>query len=298
MARLADAVAVLASAIGQGTPQKNPVPPSLQAPAHDLNLSDAMNDFLVAKARQGRTDRYLRQVRVVLGSFAKGRNRRALVSITREDVEAWIEHSTWSPRTKSNYVRDLRTWFTWCGRRGWIQGNPASGLDLPAIPEAPPSLHTPEQVRRVLETARARDPQVLRFLVLCYFAGIRSAEAYRLREEDIRGAWIHVPATKAKTRTRRMVRIRGTLSAWLKLGGTLGPMSPRRVRAVVRASGVPWSHNVARHSWVSYAMASDQDAAAVALEAGHSEAILFRHYRELVTPEAAQEFWATVPGSP
>jgi integrase len=135
----------------------------------------------------------------------------------------------------------------------------------------------------------------MRLLAVCYFGGIRSAEAYRLREEDIRGGWIHVPAVKSKTRTRRLVRIRPTLAAWLAEGGELGPMSPRRVREVVRKSGVSWSHNVARHSWVSYAVASDQDAASVALEAGHAESVLFRHYRELVTPEAAEEFWATVP---
>ncbi len=28
------------------------------------------------------------------------------------------------------------------------------------------------------------------------------------------------------------------------------------------------------------------------MEAGHSEAVLVRHYRELVTPAAAAEFWS------
>ena len=31
------------------------------------------------------------------------------------------------------------------------------------------------------------------------------------------------------------------------------------------------------------------------VEAGHSEQMLFAHYRELVTKEAAAEFWAIVP---
>lgn len=36
-------------------------------------------------------------------------------------------------------------------------------------------------------------------------------------------------------------------------------------------------------------------AATTAMEAGHSETMLFAHYRALVTPEAAAEFWAIRP---
>jgi len=33
-----------------------------------------------------------------------------------------------------------------------------------------------------------------------------------------------------------------------------------------------------------------------ALEAGHTETILFKHYRELVSEEDAKEFWDILPG--
>lgn len=39
------------------------------------------------------------------------------------------------------------------------------------------------------------------------------------------------------------------------------------------------------------------NAAKTALEAGHSEAMLFRVYREVVTPEAAAAFWAIRPAA-
>jgi len=54
---------------------------------------------------------------------------------------------------------------------------------------------------------------------------------------------------------------------------------------------------VTRHSFVSYHLARFENAGKTALEAGHSETMLFGHYRALVTPEAAAEFWAIVPGS-
>jgi hypothetical protein len=68
------------------------------------------------------------------------------------------------------------------------------------------------------------------------------------------------------------------------------------VRRVIKLSKVPWPHNVARHSFVSYHLAQFQAANKTALEAGHSEQMLFAHYRALVTPGAAAEFWSIVPG--
>ena len=65
--------------------------------------------------------------------------------------------------------------------------------------------------------------------------------------------------------------------------------------AVVRAAGVEWPHNVTRHTWASYHLAQFGSAARTAIQAGHTETVLFRHYRELVTPEAAREFWSIRP---
>jgi hypothetical protein len=38
-----------------------------------------------------------------------------------------------------------------------------------------------------------------------------------------------------------------------------------------------------------------RSASQTALEAGHTEVVLFRHYREVVTPDQAAEFWAVLP---
>jgi len=50
-----------------------------------------------------------------------------------------------------------------------------------------------------------------------------------------------------------------------------------------------------RHSFVSYRLAATGNAAQVALESGHDQAILFRHYRELVRPKDAERFFSIVP---
>jgi hypothetical protein len=98
------------------------------------------------------------------------------------------------------------------------------------------------------------------------------------------------------------VKIHPVLRAWLDLGGEL-PLHDvnNRMRLFTSAlkelkpEPVPWPHNVTRHSFVSYHLAAFENAAKTALEAGHSETMLFAHYRELVTLHEAEQFWALTP---
>lgn len=289
--------AVASALAGQASvPSPVPLSPDRAFPDQFVTVAEAVNQLLVAKVRAGRGDRYLRQLRCSLAAFVRGRGRRALESITAGEIEGWLLGRDVAARTRANALKDLRLLFTWAARRGYVVTNPALGVELPQGPAGgPPGIHSPEEVRQVLETARRIDPQVCRLLAVRYFAGVRSAEAARLRESDFRPGFLEVPAAKSKTRSRRLVTIQPALASWLALGGELGPMRTDRVRQVVRASGVPWPHNVTRHSFVSYHLAGFGSAARTALEAGHSEAMLFAHYRALVTPEAAAAFWAIRP---
>jgi len=68
--------------------------------------------------------------------------------------------------------------------------------------------------------------------------------------------------------------------------------------ATAKAAGVPWKPNALRHSFCSYRLAQTQDAAKVSLEAGNSPAMVFKHYRELVRPAAARQWFAVAPEQP
>ena len=56
-----------------------------------------------------------------------------------------------------------------------------------------------------------------------------------------------------------------------------------------------WPHDCLLHSYCSYYLAAHENAAKTALQAGHTELILFRHYRKLVKKEQAKKFWAVYP---
>jgi integrase len=176
--------------------------------------------------------------------------------------------------------------------------NPAATVELPARDSAPIGVHTPAQVKAVLEAARVHDLNICRALAIRYFTGLRTAECDRLAEEciNLETGLIEVKAQNAKTRARRLVEIPPNLKPWLALGGRL-PLHDvnNRMRHFVAACGVPWPNNVTRHSFVSYHLARGKSAAKTALLAGNSEAMIFAHYRALVTPSAAKEFWSIRP---
>ncbi len=299
---LADAAQALLEAVAKArapgpSPPGAPPPPSILTHASP-SLADLVNEFLLSKARSGRADRYLRQLHVTLCGFARGREGQSAAGIAAREVESWLHSHGWQPRTQAGVLLDLRNLFNFAVRRSYLAANPALAVDMPRFDSPPPGIHTPDHVRQVLQLAGA-DPVVRRVIALRYFAGLRSAEALRLTEENILRGYVEVPAAKSKTRQRRLIPIQPNLRAWLALPGQL-PLTQANDRLAalsgrVRAAGIPWPHNVTRHSFCSYHLARWQNAARTALEAGHSEAMLFAHYRELVTLAAARAFWRITP---
>ena len=58
----------------------------------------------------------------------------------------------------------------------------------------------------------------------------------------------------------------------------------------------PWGHDIMRHSFASYHLAYHASPDKTAHELGHRDTqMLYRHYRQLVTREAAEAFWAIWP---
>ena len=148
-------------------------------------------------------------------------------------------------------------------------------------------------------------PQVATCIALSAFAGLRAEEILRLDWADIerRPGFIEVAAHKAKTATRRIVPISENLARWL----AMAPRNAERVwphskawffealRNTTDTARIKWKQNALRHSFISYRLAEIQDVNRVALEAGNSPQMIFRHYRELATPQQAKTWFAIVP---
>src|SRR5439155_24355194 len=154
-------------------------------------------------------------------------------------------------------------------------------------------------------------------IALAAFAGLRSEEILRLEWADLdrRPGFIEVSAHKAKTAARRLVPVTDNLAVWLasapRYTAHVWPHSKawffesireamltiNETRKEERGPKFPpfaWRQNALRHSFISYRLADAQDVNRVALEAGNSPQIIFRHYRELATPEQARSWFAII----
>jgi hypothetical protein len=103
------------------------------------------------------------------------------------------------------------------------------------------------------------------------------------------------------TRLPNVVDLSPNLIAWplpyKKANGPILPPDCRRMRErLCQAVRVSWKSNGMRHSFASYHLAMHQDSPRTALALGHSNpALVFRHYRELVTQKQAHEYFGLIP---
>jgi integrase len=228
-------------------------------------------------------------------------------SITTADVQRWLDGLKVGAQTTKNFRTVLNRLFSFAELRGYVfkGGNPVEDTESISANGGEIQIFTPDEITALLAAAT---PDFLPVIALGAFAGLRAAEAERIEFSniDLAGGFIHISAANAKTRSRRLVPIQPNLSAWLapyaKHKGKVWKGTPddlREARAVtVKASGVAWKDNGLRHSFISYRLADIQNAAQVALEAGNSPNVVFKHYREIVKPNAAKAWFAIAPETP
>ena len=299
LSQIAAACSALLSAV-QAVQNQNSHFPSPPVGSSTL-LVDLANSFMESKVQAVRSDNYLRVLLGQVRHFVTGRESRSVYSITSAEIEHWLHSRKWAPKTKRGHLLTLRNLFNWAVARQLLAVNPALAVDMPAAVERLPVVLTPPQVRQLLESALVSDPSACRCLAVRFFAGLRTSEAVNLEEKEILPGFVEVTAAKAKTRRRRLVRILPVLRAWLAVTAAAGgrlplPQFNNRLAAVVKLGGVPWAPGAARHSFASYHLARFRSSASTALECGHTEAILFSNYREIVTPAAARAFFGLFPG--
>jgi integrase len=266
--------------------------------------AQVVQELLAAKKAMGKSSRYLADLRARLNRFALD-FATDISSITGPDVQRWLEGLSLAPRTAKNFQSCLNTLFAFAESHGYVLkgSNPVSHTDeIDGSSDAAIEIYTPTEIAALLKAAPA---EFLPVVAIGAFAGLRSAEIERLSWSDIdlTAGFIEVKAAKAKTRSRRLVPILPNLASWLAplaaqsgnvWKGTVNSIIEARAKAA-KAAGVPWKANGLRHSFVSYRLASTQNASQVSLEAGNSPQMVFRHYRELVKPDAAQAWFAIAP---
>lgn len=267
--------------------------------------------------------RYRRQLKVSLGSLAERFATRKAHELVKADIEAWLKASGWKAKTRNNYVGDVRACFAW--GKGYVRINPAAEIPKLGLGDEEIGTLTVPRCEVLLRGALQR-PEMMGFVVLGMFGGLRPAEIQRLdwSAVNFKERTVVVAGSQAKTRRRRVVDLTENAVAWLhaagceklkgeicgkwwdarwrmfrrSLGWDVGSEEKGIVEAKVKPVHGEWPHNALRHTYASMHYAMHQDEAKLQAQMGHeSAAMLHRHYKALVTAVEAKKFWALKPGS-
>ena len=113
------------------------------------------------------------------------------------------------------------------------------------------------------------------------------ASARGVTEEQLKEAEEEAKKQKAESRKQKG-----------KLRSQKGEVPPGAETADIEGwEPFAWKNNGLRHSFISYRLAGLQNTAQVALEAGNSPQMIFRHYRELVRPADGEKWFAVTLAS-
>lgn len=265
-------------------------------------VAEVVRGRMAAMGRENLSARYVRDVRSMAEALIDALGARLVPSVTSEMLSGVLWAGNPAVETVRSRYRRAHGIFEWARARGMVGRNP---MDLIKAPKRQAreeiAILTVSEMRQLLATAEAKDPPVAAVIALGGFAGIRSAELHRLDWGQVKrdAGIIEILAAKSKTRSRRIIRIQPCLASWLQSAPAAGPVwlsnGRKRWESVLRAAGWSggkrWPANALRHSFASYHLAHFRSAAETALECGHSAEVLFAHYRELVTPVDAADWW-------
>jgi integrase len=277
--------------------------PHLQASNRTCTFRELVAELLPAKKADGASGPYLGDLRCRLGQFSSVFGDRLMSEIKCDEIDDWLRGLDVSPVTRNNSRRALRTAFSFAVARKYCIDNEAAKTAKAKEIEGTVGILTVAETARLLEAA---DAALVPFIAIGAFAGLRRAELERLdwSEVDLESGLITVQAVKAKSARRRFVKIRENLAAWLApYAARRGMVTPSNCRKMLEATrgtaGIKhWPSNALRHSFASYHLAHFNDAAALALELGHTDAgLVFQHYRQIVKPKDAERYWNLFPSA-
>ena len=293
-------------------------------------VTEVYQEMLQTKRSEGLSRRYLKDLESRVGRFARDFQRQ-ISAVTGQEIKAWLQALTRelaetpggskggpvSNRTRNNFRMGIQTLFAFAKGQGYL---PLDWKGLESVPvlkvaNGEVEIFTADELKVLLSVAPGN---LVPFLTIGAFAGLRTAEIERLdwSKVNLESGYITVDASIAKTNSRRLVPIAANLKLWLKdhkkphgpvldianmtnvlrrlVDATRPPVDPKEPEKV-QAPRVEWKHNALRHSFCGYRLASVKSAAEVALEAGNSPQMIFRHYRELVTEKEAKAWFAVAP---
>lgn len=283
-------------------------------------VAEMVTRGIKAREKAGLSEVHIKDLEQRLGRFRDSFGDRVVSTITKDEIEEWLNALEIANSTRNGYQRRLKSIFNDAIEDGYAESNPAAKVRTAKVVETETQILRPLEASALLEAA---DAQIVPVIAIGMFAGLRRSELKKLdwREVSLSGGKVIVKASSAKSAKARSVEISDNLRAWLlphmKEHGPVWPANGRKLMEAARRDagfGTPrevekaskdgitikkWPDNGLRHSFATYHLLAKKDSGALALEMGHTNAkIIFQHYRNVNANESeAAAFWSLEPES-
>jgi integrase len=270
-----------------------------------LPFLDLFNRYLEDK--KDRNPAYLKELKFTRDRFPN-LHAQMVCDITPRELESLLSPLT--PGARNPIMRYWRAVFNHGIKRGYLTQNPVSSLDFVRRPRKEVVTVPTGQVEAMLRHALEKDRQLLPYLILGFFCGIRpDGELQKLEWSDIIEGQVVIRPEVSKTNRRRFVDLSSNAKAWLNayvdaggtIGGKLVPFTTSELRihrtANWKAAGITeWPQQGMRHTYCSNWLAKYKDINKLVLQSGHDSVdTMWRNYHKGVTEVEAEKFWSISP---
>ncbi len=284
-------------------------------------VEEAVTSFLAEKKFKKVSNSQYKNLKSKLSHFRKAFKARPIHSISVDEFSTWFQElkgqdhagkaRELTDTTKGNIHRAISQFVDFCVQREWITKNFMKSVVKPRSNDPKKGVLTPEQIQAMIDAAEGEE---LAIIALGAYAGLRTAEICGNEDHGgMKWEWIDfergeilVPKEVTKKRKERIVPMNDAFreiikKAGIKKTGPVVSLSDRRTRAMrekfTKAAKLKvWIDNCFRHSFASYYLALNENAATLSLWIGHKDAdTTHRFYARLVRKDMAKEYDAVRP---
>ncbi len=292
-------------------------------------IQEVVTELVAAKRMELLSEKHVKDLQSRCGAFAATYVNTQIQAITPDNMREYLQGlrivrpgqkaKAIAPRTFKNHHGALVNLFEFAKDHGYVPKDfdAMDSIKLPKDVNGEIEIFSPTELALIFQHAR---PELVPFIAIAAFAGVRSAELERLDWSNINTKFITLDKSITKTSNRRLVPICPALTAWLEpyrqSAGAVVPFANMsnqkgwlvdKINVALKAQAekdgkalveFKWKHNALRHSFISYRVAETQNVAQTSLEAGNSPRMIFSNYLELVQPDEADAWFNVKPDRP
>ena len=282
--------------------------------------SQVRSEFKRRKQSNEVSERHAKTLNETLNKLELHFGEQLVSEIRTEDVRNWLLALPLAAKTRNKHRGYTGQIFNLAVDYGYAPVNPVANIkkfrERSTEENGEISTLSAEETERLF---RAADQEVIPFLTLSFFAGIRIDTLRKLDWSEVKydEKRVIVPRYKGKNQLRYRVTLSENALAWLKphvketgsilvratatnrfskqMGSPSYVATRSRILKAAEKAGVKLPDNAGRHTFISMHVAHYESIDKTALEADNSAAVIKKDYLDIVTREDANKFWAILP---